>query len=215
MLPLRILEKEGTLTRLVPILLTLAYPVLVYFALHVVSPRALGLGILALFALRLAVVAPRRLVVYARLAGPVAAAVVAASVASLVWNDPRALLLSPALVNVALLLAFALSFAARETLIETLALAQVGTLSVEEHAYCRKLTALWCAFFLANAAVTAELALDGTLESWALYTGLIAYVLMGLLFAVEFVYRHWRFRRYVGLPTDALLRRLFPPDRLP
>ena len=35
---------------------------------------------------------------------------------------------------------------------------------------------------------------------------------MGLLFATEFVYRHWRFRRYVGLPTDPLLRRLFPPD---
>ena len=200
---------------MVQIVLTLAYPVLVYFALRWVSPRALGLGVLALFALRLATVARRRLVAYARLAGPVAAAVVAASVASLVWNDPRALLLSPALVNVALLLAFALSFAARETLIETLALAQVGTLSAAEHVYCRRVTALWCAFLLANTGVITWLALAGTRESWALYTGLVAYVLMGLLFSAEFIYRHWRFRRYVGLPTDTLLRRLFPPNRLP
>ena len=107
--------------------------------------------------------------------------------------------------------AFASSFAARETLIEALALAQVGTLSTTERAYCRRVTALWCAFLLANTGVITWLALAGTRELWALYTGLVAYVLLGLLFAAEFVYRHWRFRRYVGLPTDALLRRLFPP----
>jgi uncharacterized membrane protein len=192
--------------------LALAYPVLVYFALRVVSPRALGLGLLALLALRLAFVAPRRFADFARFAGPLAAAIVVASVASLVWNDPRALLLTPALVNLALFAAFASSFAGRETLVETLALAQVGTLSAAEHAYCRRVTALWCAFLLANAGVISWLALAGTRERWALYTGVVAYALMAALFAAEFVYRHWRFRRYVGLPTDPLLRRLFPPD---
>jgi hypothetical protein len=34
---------------------------------------------------------------------------------------------------------------------------------------------------------------------------------MGLLFAIEMFYRHWRFRRYVGLPTDVLFKKLFPP----
>jgi uncharacterized membrane protein len=196
---------------LLQFVLTLAYPVIVYFALRVASPRALGLGILALVALRLAVAAPRRLATYARFAGPVAVAFIAASAASLVWNDPRALLLTPALVSLALFVGFASSFAARETLIEALALAQVGTLSAAEHAYCRRVTALWCAFLLANTGAITWLALAGTRERWALYTGLVAYVLMGILFAAEFVYRHWRFRRYVGLPTDALLRRLFPP----
>ena len=194
------------------IVLALGYPLLVYFALGFVSPRALGLALLALLALRLAVVSPRSLVPYARFAAPVAAAFVAASLASLWWNDPRALMLTPALVNVALLGVFASSFAARETLIETFALAQVGTLSAAERVYCRRVTALWCAFLLANAGVIVGLALAGSRESWALYTGIVAYALMGLLFAAEFVYRHWRFRRYVGLPTDVLLRRVFPPD---
>jgi len=192
----------------------LAYPALVYFALRLTSPRVVGLGILGIFALRLAIAAPRRLVSYVRVAGPIAAAVVAVSVASLVWNDPRALLLTPTLVNLALLVAFASSFSKRETLIETLALAQAGTLSAEEHRYCRRLTAVWCAFFLGNAVVSTGLALGSAREVWALYTGLVAYVLMGLLFAAEFIYRHWRFRRYVGLPTDALLQRIFPPDDL-
>ncbi len=197
---------------LLQIAFAVGYPLLVYFALGAASPRAVGFCILAFVVLRVAVAAPRRLAEYARLAGPVAAAFVAASAASLVWNDPRALLLTPALVNLALFASFASSFAARETLIETFARAQVGALSAEEQRYCRRVTALWCAFLLANTGVITGLALAGTRESWALYTGLIAYLLMGLLFSAEFIYRHWRFRRYVGLPSDALLRRVFPPD---
>lgn len=192
-------------------LLTIAYPGLAYLALQVVSPRVVGLGILALLGLRLAVAAPRQLTAYARIAVPVGAVFVATSLATLVWNDPVILLLPPVLVNLALLCAFGLSFFGSETTIETLARAQAGSLSAEEHAYCRKLTAVWCAFFLANGAVAAELAFMGTREAWALYTGGIAYALMGLLFAIEFIYRHWRFRRYFGLPTDPLLRRIFPP----
>jgi len=197
---------------LLPILIALGYPLLVYFALDLASPRAIALAILALYALRLATLAKRRLATYARIAGPVAVAITAASAISLVWNDPRGLLLSPALVNLALLAVFAASFASRETVIESLALAHGAAGSQELTAYCRRVTAIWCAFFAANAGVSAWLALFGTRASWALYTGLVAYLLTGLLFATEFVYRHWRFRRYVGLPTDPLLRRLFPPD---
>ena len=197
---------------MLPILIALGYPLLVYFALDLASPRAIALAILALYALRLATLAKGRLAAYARIAGPVAVAITAASAISLVWNDPRGLLLSPALVNLALLAVFAASLASRETVIESLALAHGAVGSEELSAYCQKVTAIGCALFAANAGVSAWLALFGTRASWALYTGLVAYLLMGLLFATEFVYRHWRFRRYVGLPTDPLLRRLFPPD---
>jgi len=183
----------------------------VYLALGTVSPRVFGIGVLAFVALRLAWVAQRGLAAYARLAGASAAATIAASAATLIWNDPRALLLAPALVNLALLAVFAASFAARETLIEVFAQAQAGALPDDERAYCRKVTLLWCAFFVANAGVITALALRGTREQWALYTGVVAYLLMGLVFAAEFLYRHWRFRRYVGLPTDPLMRRIFPP----
>lgn len=193
-------------------LLTIAYPGLAYLALQVASPRVVGLGILALLALRLAVAAPRQLAAYARLAVPVGAVFVATSLASLIWNDPLTLLLPPVLVNLALLGTFGASFFQRETLVEALAFAQAGSLSAEERAYCRKLSAVWCAFFVANGAIAAELAFAGTRGAWALYTGGIAYLAMGMVFAVEFIYRHWRFRRYFGLPTDPLLRRIFPPN---
>jgi uncharacterized membrane protein len=192
-------------------LVVLAYPVTVYFALGVASPRAIALCTLALLGARLAVTAPARLVAFARVFAPVALAYASTSLATLFWNDVRGLLLAPALFDLALLAVFGASFAQRETVVETLARAQVGTLSAEERVYCRRVTAVWCAFFVVNGAVSAALALAGSRESWALYTGVIAYACMGALFAAEYVYRHWRFRRYVGAPTDTVLRRLFPP----
>jgi uncharacterized membrane protein len=188
----------------------LAYPVFVYLALRVASPRVVALGTLVLLALRLAFIAPGRLAATARAFAPAGVALGLASLVSLVWNDPRSLLLAPTLASLGLLAAFASSFLAQET-IERLAHAQVGELDADERRYCRRVTGLWCAFFSANAAVSAALALGATRETWALYTGFIAYLLVGALFAAEYLYRHWRFRRYVGAATDPLLRRIFPP----
>jgi uncharacterized membrane protein len=56
-------------------------------------------------------------------------------------------------------------------------------------AYARKVTAVWCGFFVVNGAIAGGLALWGTERTWALYTGGVAYVLMGLLFAGELAVR--------------------------
>jgi hypothetical protein len=52
-------------------------------------------------------------------------------------------------------------------------------------------------------------------ERWALFTGLISYILIGTLFAGEYLYRHWRFRRFVGGFADPLLKWIFPPRSQP
>jgi uncharacterized membrane protein len=52
---------------------------------------------------------------------------------------------------------------------------------------------VWCAFFVANGAVAAALALSGRRELWAAYTGVVAYLLMGLLFAGEYLVRRRKF----------------------
>ncbi len=189
----------------------LAYPVLVYCALQVASTRTVALLTLVLVGARLAFLAPARFAATARAFAPAGIALALASLVSLVWNDPRSLLLAPTLASLGLLAAFASSFLSGETTVERLARAQVGALDADERRYCRRVTALWCAFFAANGAVAAFLAFAGSREAWVLYTGFIAYLLVGALFAAEYVYRHWRFRRYVGAPTDPLLRRIFPP----
>lgn len=176
-------------------LLALAYPLLVYAALQWVEPRVVALASLALIALRLAFVSPARLVAHARAFAPPAAAVLLASCATLFANDARMLMLTPAFLNVALLATFALSFLQRETTVERIARAGGEELPPEGVAYCRTVTAVWCGFFLLNAAISLELALAGSQRAWALYTGLVAYVLMGLLFAGEYLVRQWRFGR--------------------
>jgi uncharacterized membrane protein len=47
-------------------------------------------------------------------------------------------------------------------------------------------TQVWCLFFLCNGGVALYTALYSSLAFWTLYNGLIAYVLMGLVFAIEY-----------------------------
>ena len=176
-------------------LLALAYPLAVYTALRWVEPRAVALGSLALLALRLAFVSPAKLVAHARAFAAPGIAVLLASSVTLFENDARVLMLTPALVNLALLATFAGSFLQRETIVERIARAGTEVLPPEASAYCRAVTAVWCGFFLLNAGISLDLALAGSQRAWALYTGLVAYVLMGLLFAAEYLVRQWRFGR--------------------
>lgn len=193
------------------VILGLAYPVAIYLALQRWEPRQVALLGLALLALRTAIVARQRLIPYARaLAGP-ALAVGATLAAAALLNHPLALLLTPPAVSFALLASFAQSLRGPMPVIERFARIVVPDLSPEEVAYCRSTTRVWCGFFAVNGSIEAGLALGAPIEVWTLYTGFVSYLLIGALFAIEFVYRHWRFRRYVGAPTDVLLRRIFPP----
>jgi uncharacterized membrane protein len=87
----------------------------------------------------------------------------------------------------------------------------VPDLSIKEVAYCRNVTLVWVCFFLCNGIVAFYTACCTSIGIWSLYNGLLAYVGMGILFALELSYRSWRFRRYAGLPTDLIFKKLFPP----
>lgn len=196
-------------------LLALAYPLMVYVALHWFEPREVALASLALIVLRLLFSSPARLAAHARTFAAPAASVVLASSVTLFANDARTLMLTPALVSFALLATFGASFLQRETTVERIARAGGEDLPAEAVSYCRKVTAVWCGFFLVNGAIALELALQGSQRAWAVYTGLVAYVLLGLLFAAEYAVRQWRFRRYTGARTDEFWKLLFPPRSSP
>lgn len=61
--------------------------------------------------------------------------------------------------------------------------------------YCRKVTIIWCAFFIINGSISAFTSLhdfgsDALNDKiWSVYNGGISYILMGLLFTVEFIVR--------------------------
>lgn len=55
--------------------------------------------------------------------------------------------------------------------------------------YCRNVTAAWCVFFVANGLVALWSALCASDRVWSVYNGIVAYILMGVMFAVEYTIR--------------------------
>jgi uncharacterized membrane protein len=189
----------------------LAYPLAVWAALALGGARVAGALVIAALTLRsLRVWRRAEPAALGRLLLPLAAAGLPAVAATLL-DDPLLLLFVPVLVSLGLLGAFAWTLWRGPPLIESVARLQVGELSAAEVRYCRTVTGVWCAFFVANALVAAWLALSGSLAAWALWTGALSYLAIAAVLAVELTVRSWRFRRYAGGPTDVLMRRLFPP----
>ncbi len=62
--------------------------------------------------------------------------------------------------------------------------------------YTRRVTFVWCIYFVVNASLATGIALWGSDRAWALYSGAVSYVLAGLLFAVEFLVRQYLRRKW-------------------
>ena len=124
--------------------------------------------------------------------------------------DPRALLLVPVFINLGLLFAFGRTLRGGPTLVERLARVREPALSTAQVRHCRTTTAVWCAFFAANAVVCGALAWATPIWVWTLYTGFVSYLLMALLFAAEWLVRSWRFHHLSAAWADPVLRRFFP-----
>ena len=55
--------------------------------------------------------------------------------------------------------------------------------------YCRKVTLVWCTFFVFNALAALYTAVRASDALWSIYNGMISYILMGILFAGEYLIR--------------------------
>jgi len=164
-------------------LLTLAYPVLVYFGLgHQVEPRWLAL-LLVFMALMRAAFGRERVWLIAAGAALVLAAF------SFWGNQAMPLKLYPVLVSATLLCVFSISLVYPPTVIERLARLQEPELPPSGVAYTRRVTQVWCAFFVFNGSVSLLTAFWASDAGWALYNGMISYVMMGILFVGEWLFR--------------------------
>jgi uncharacterized membrane protein len=166
---------------------TLCYPVIVYFLLQHHGARAL---VLPLAALALARFILKREWIWG-------AAVLLLALATLLTNHSLPVKLYPAVVSLAFLAVFGYSLVRPPNFVERIARLREGELPPQQVIYTWRVTLAWCIYFVLNAAVAAGLALWGSDRAWALYSGGLAYVLAGLLFAGEFlvrqhVRRKWR-----------------------
>lgn len=190
----------------VAFLFVLVYPFAVYFGLTRLSMRELlwVLGPLVVL------VGLARLVQHRgeRALSALAPVVVMGTLIGLtgLLADQRFLLATPVLINLVLLAGFAGSLRSERPLVERFARLQVEDLSPQEVVYCRRVTIVWSVFFVCNALVAGALALFAPLSWWTLYTGLISYLFVGAVGAVEYIYRKYRFGRFGTNPIDRVLR---------
>jgi uncharacterized membrane protein len=191
-------------------ILVAAYPIAVYVGLTRFSARGLGLLLLVLLlpGMLIKLRNARREDVRVVLRLPLSICVLLGLAALL--NDARFVFALPLLINAALFVQFASSLRGTP-LVERFARMQNPALSGAQIAYCRTVTKVWCGFFVLNAAISGVLALQAPLAWWTLYNGLIAYLLMGLLGAGEYLVRKFRFREYGTGLHDRLIARVFPP----
>lgn len=169
-------------------------PVWVFAGLHWWEPRWVAGLVLLLLVLR-----ARHQVktVLGSLAWPDWAAIVlllGLALAAALSNSELLLRLYPAGVNLGFFMVFFRSLYVPPTMIERFARVQTSVLSPEAVAYTRRVTQVWCGFFILNGALAVYTALATSRKVWALYNGGIAYALMGLLFGAEW----WTRRRMMA-----------------
>lgn len=192
------------------VLFVAGYPLAVYFGLTRLNARGVGLLLMLLLlpGLLSKLRAARREDRVAVLRLPLSIFTLVGLSAAL--DDPRFVLALPVLINLALLAQFGASLRGTP-MVERFARMQDPNLGPAQVAYCRSVTVVWCGFFALNACVSAYLALFTEVSVWALYTGFLAYVWIGIVGATEYIYRKYRFREYGAGIHDRVLARLFPP----
>lgn len=163
-------------------LVTVLYPLAIYFSLGTIEPRWIALILLSVAVLR-ALSSPEKFWRYA------AAAALLLALLSMYLNQATPLKLYPVIVSATLLSVFAISLWQPPSVIERLARLQDPNLPVQAIAYTRKVTVVWCFFFLINGGIALFTALYASDKIWALYNGLISYCLMGILFGGEWLIR--------------------------
>lgn len=174
-------------------LLLAAYPLLVWAGLaRVGAPTLLGL-LLALLGVRVMIAARGRLRQHGRLLGLML--VTAGAAAMFVYTgDEQALRWYPVVASLFASGVFTVSLFSGMPVIERFARLRESALPPEGVAYTRKLTVIWAALTFGNALIAAWTALFATLDAWALYNGLLSYLLLGGFFCAEWLYRRHRFQ---------------------
>lgn len=194
--------------KIVPVLLVVAFPVLIHAGIMLRQP---ALAFAALLALTAAVL-------FRPLAAPrpwawVALAAAAAALFALEANGAgRYAIYVPSLAIPALLcLLFGRTLRPGvEPMISRFARqARGGVLAADLARYTRRLTQLWTAVFALMFVSALGLILLNRIEWWSVLTNIVNYVALALLFAVEYAYRRWRFPHHEHPGFVAHIRGLF------
>ncbi|HRF87067.1 MAG: hypothetical protein IPN27_10020 [Cellvibrionales bacterium] len=169
--------------------LALLYPALVYFGLLHFSAQWVGMALAVAMVLRLLLLRNSTSKQLQSSLFPALLLATLCALASAFFNQQSTLKFIPVVINLCCLLGFSITLWRPPSMIERFARLQEPQLSDVAIRYTRKVTMVWCGFFIVNGSIALYTALYADMKTWALYNGLIAYVLMGALFAGEYLVR--------------------------
>lgn len=178
-------SKNGFVTAVLSVL-GVAYPFVVYLSLGRVPTSVLIIFALVLVGTRLGVISAGK--VARQLCPPLIAVALVIAALGLLHPDWAAKAY-PVLMSAAFGMAFGLSLIRPPTLVEIFAETRAPNPSSAARGYMRKVTWIWFIFLSANALTSLAVTAWGSAGWWTFYNGFLSYVLMGLLFTVEWLIR--------------------------
>lgn len=173
--------------------LTVAYPFVLFFGRQYFTPLTLSLFLLIVLFMRAYLLGLKTKAAHYWLIG--GGLIVFITYLS---NNDALLLWYPAMVCLAFLVYFVKSLYQPQSAIEQLARLHKPDLPSFAVQYTRKVTIVWAAFFFVNGTLSIITVLYGDDKIWALYNGLIAYILMALLFSIEWLYRQHHHKKHAN-----------------
>lgn len=170
--------------KIILVIVTLAYPFIVYFGLAHFDSTIIMFFIITLLIVRGLTEKQHntRKVMFVTAIGVL--------VVAYFWGNQQGLKLYPVLVNAAMLLLFASSLYAKQSIIERMARIKEPDLPESGVRYTKKVTIIWCVFFTLNGLIALFTALWASNEIWLFYNGFLAYVLIGVLVVTEWIVRY-------------------------
>ncbi|ENJ5959491.1 hypothetical protein AB1Z15_000687 [Vibrio parahaemolyticus] len=167
-----------------------AYPFAVYFGIDKFGLNLVGGLLIAALLLRLFVANKTPLKEFKFLALTTGAVGILLVALGMVFKQHGWLKFYPVVVNICMLCVFAFSLKQPQSIIERLARLQEPELPPSGVAYTRKVTMVWCVFFVLNATFALYTCFL-PVKIWTLYNGLISYLLAGSLSAGEWIVRQF------------------------
>lgn len=182
-------------TRIAFTILFIAYPIIIFWGLEHFDIKAVSVTVIGVAILRLLLARNKKNATAGFPHSSIIFILLGVGTVAFFSNSIVSLQYYPVLVNLVLLAVFLFSLFRPPTIIERIARIKTPDLSDAGIRYTRKVTIAWCGFFVLNGAMAGYSIGIADFEFWALYNGVIAYSLMGLLFAGEYIIRQVALRR--------------------
>jgi uncharacterized membrane protein len=170
--------------RMAAYVLVIAYPFAVYLLLDRAGAGVLGAALIVILFIRNPsvlsaqrwLVLPALLILLAFLGfGPI--------------ESETLLRLYPVGISAVLFCTFGATVLWPPTIAERMASASGVAMTAAIRRYTRNVTLIWCLFFICNGLAALYIGLTGSMDVWVLYNGVLSYILMGCLFAGDYLVR--------------------------